>query len=228
MKTKPKNRSAQKKSAKPVPTPQPVAVKKTHHIKEKAAAAPPTPDVSAAAASFLSGGTSVQPALPVVNASQELSGSPEFSPEEISGMDILGVMTEMARVNSDMAILTAKRDALSEYLQNLHKRWSGLQDDFRSAMGLGTETVPTDGRKIYNPEKNLKISAIRAYGWAKKAKRNADDAKVRVLERTMDSARKKYGMTKLPDSVVDYINEWHAKYDQIKEEDFDNVAVAAA
>ena len=72
-----------------------------------------------------------------------------------------------------------------------------------------------DGRTVFNPEKNLKISAIRAYGWAKKLGKTADEARTRVLEVVQNKAVMDHKMSKLPGDVQDYINLVHTHYDKI-------------
>jgi hypothetical protein len=181
----------------------------------------PSAKVASLADDFLAGDAPTVPEI-VEQVPQNDASSETLDGDDIDEMDMVSVMAAMAEVNGEIKVLQGDIEVKNARLHMLYKRYQALQDDFRSGMGIGGDAEPIDRRKAFNPEKNLKISAIRAYGWAKKAKRSADEAKLRVTERTLLAAKSKYSMTKLPDAVVEYINHWHKHYDEIKEEDVAN------
>jgi len=73
-----------------------------------------------------------------------------------------------------------------------------------------------DKRLAFKPFRNLKVSAARSFGWAKKAGCTAKEAYERALAATWTSARSSYPASivdgKLPDDVVAYIEKEYAEY----------------
>src|ERR1700678_1586622 len=133
--------------------------------------------------------------------------------------------------------LTTQAEALSE-LGRASDRFRALQrqlakeQEYGIALGQFTErnwgpiipfTEPVqrssdekiDGRTIRNPKKNLKISAVRSFGWAKKLGKTADEAKARVLEVVEKKARTKFSMAEVPIEVLDYIEEEYWNYNTL-------------
>lgn len=78
-------------------------------------------------------------------------------------------------------------------------------------------------RRNFNPIRNLKISAKRAYDWSKQRGRTADEAKQRAFDAAMKSAKKRYrgaaevqpflDSNTLPPAILDYIETWFKNYD---------------
>lgn len=79
-----------------------------------------------------------------------------------------------------------------------------------------------DKRKTFNPIRDLKISASRAYQWARRAGCNADEAHERAIVATIESSKLKFPgtifnadvaeNTFLPGPVIAYIDQLYAEY----------------
>jgi hypothetical protein len=83
---------------------------------------------------------------------------------------------------------------------------------------LNATTEKEDKRKKCNPLRDLKISANRAYQWARRAGCNADEARDRAIAATMNAAQSRYPSLvesgSLPLSVMAYIDLGYQEYSQ--------------
>ena len=77
------------------------------------------------------------------------------------------------------------------------------------------QTRKIDGRSLPNPEKNLKISVRRCYEWAKRHRKNAEEARERVYETISKRALKVYAM-RVPEGVADLIEPLYRTYENRK------------
>lgn len=80
-----------------------------------------------------------------------------------------------------------------------------------------TNTVDVEDKRLaFNPSRNLKVTANRSFGWARKAGCNAKEAYDRALAATWKSARNSYPASivdgKLPDDVMAYIEKEYVEY----------------
>jgi hypothetical protein len=96
-------------------------------------------------------------------------------------------------------------------------RFMRLYHRFHELNGL---TVSGDKRKQCNPIRDLKISANRAYQWARRAGCNADEARERAIAATMTAAETRYPSLiengSLPLSVMAYIDKGYSEYTAVK------------
>jgi hypothetical protein len=134
----------------------------------------------------------------------------------------------MEGMKGEIEILQADLKDKTDWLMRLDKRYRVVQDAFFE--GLGTPESPQhgkeDGRKKFNPVRNLKISAIRAYGWAKEDGKDASDAYASARQATLDAASKRYAdhpdvceyvcHNKLPPTVEVYLVYWRDHYSEVK------------
>src|ERR1700733_3770920 len=98
---------------------------------------------------------------------------------DVDGLGDVDLRKAMAASQLRLAAIREEEQKEIDWGMKLYRRYQVLQDDFLGRMGIKDPSIPPDGRSVYNPEKNLKISAVRAYGWAKHANCNADEARRR-------------------------------------------------
>jgi hypothetical protein len=156
------------------------------------------------------------------------------TPSSVEPVDYQTMEENLPDTSLSFDHLTTQAEALSE-LVRASDRFQALQrqlakeQEYGIALGQFTErnwgpiipfTEPVqrsgdekiDGRTIQNPKKNLKISAVRSFGWAKSQGKTADEAKARVLEVVEKKARAKFSMSEVPIEVLDYIEEEYRNY----------------
>lgn len=126
-------------------------------------------------------------------------------------------MSEAGRISDQWRAILAQAEKVRQYgvglIQWGTKRF-GAFDQIGPDMAVSLPQH-VDGRTIPNPEKDLKISAVRAFGWAKQQGRNADYARTRALTVVENKARLDFNMSKIPDGVMEYIERHHKYYDLI-------------
>jgi hypothetical protein len=125
-------------------------------------------------------------------------------------------MSEAGKVSDQWRALLTQADKVRRYgialIQWGTKRF-GAFDQIGPDMAMPPQHV--DGRKIPNPEKDLKISAVRAFGWAKQQGKDAEEARTRALKVVEAKARKDFSMPKIPEGVREYIDRHHKYYELI-------------
>jgi len=141
-------------------------------------------------------------------------------------MSLLEAVREMDATRQKMDVLTQQLANYKLYIQRLSEIVGEAQRDIFhgiSAEGAFSSATPTDGRKTLNPNKNLKISAVRTYGWAKDVGRSAEEARQRVIEVVESTVRGKYAFNfpdgKIPADVHEYIQYMYENYDLIGRKD---------
>jgi len=106
------------------------------------------------------------------------------------------------------------KEEVLEAIHDCEARLSRLFERFCELDGSASEM---DKRTQFNPIRNLKISANRAYQWAKRAGCDAEEARKRAVYATLDAAAEKCpslledGRT-LPTEVTEYIEKMFREY----------------
>jgi hypothetical protein len=102
-------------------------------------------------------------------------------------------------------VVTAIRDEETRFVRLFHR--------FHELNGT---TEQEDKRKKCNPLRDLKISANRAYQWARRAGCNAEEARDRAIAATLTAAETRYPSLvengSLPPSVMSYIEIGYNQY----------------
>lgn len=111
-----------------------------------------------------------------------------------------------------------KNDDLIKRLQVLLKTVKARRFAlYKRLQEINNQNVHLDKRKMFNPEKNLKISAQRSYDWSKARGRNADEARTRATAAALSLAKSTYPEMlvdgELPDVILDYIKHSYENYD---------------
>ena len=150
------------------------------------------------------------------------------TPEDpISSMTEAEVFVAIHQKNEEYQTLEGQLDSVRAELVRLNLRLRQINNDTLISVGIMPPEAPVkDLRTVCNPEKNLKISAIRGYSWAKSHHHTADEARVKALAAAMRSAKKRYhddpsiqpflANDTLPPSVLDYIEKCYLNYANIK------------
>jgi len=118
---------------------------------------------------------------------------------------------ELVKCDSRMDALLKQQDMLSKQIETNRTYYKALAHFTEKQWGpLGSLNLvhlefKEDLRKKANPTKNLKISAIRCFRWAKHKGHTADVAKARAILKTNEKARVNHNMSELPSEVQMYI-----------------------
>jgi uncharacterized small protein (DUF1192 family) len=141
-------------------------------------------------------------------------------------MDLSTVTESMEGTLGEIERLQAKLKDKTDWIIRLYKRHRVIQDAFFGGFRMAEFPGKEDGRKKFNPVRNLKISAVRAYGWAKDDGKDAAEAYDSAREATLDAARKRYAdqpgvceylrRNQLPPTVEDYLVNWRDHYSEVK------------
>ena len=157
-------------------------------------------------------------------------------PEDpISTMSEAEIFAAIHQKNEEHLSLEAQLDQVRAELVRLNLRLRQITNETLVSVGIMPPEAPVkDLRTVCNPEKNLKISAIRGYSWAKSHHCTAEVARDKALKATMKSAKKRYhddptvkpflAENTLPPSVLEYIEKCYQNYASIK---IDEVVAAA-
>jgi hypothetical protein len=132
------------------------------------------------------------------------------------------LVSERARTMSD-AMAMPTPDHFPESGMNLQEVVSAIKDEesrflrlYHRFHELNGTTEKEDKRKACNPLRDLKISANRAYQWARRAGCTADEARERAIAATETAAKTRYPSLvengSLPLSVMAYIDKAYTQY----------------
>lgn len=123
-------------------------------------------------------------------------------------------LLELGHLTDQLQALTEQTDKVRELGRQLGKYMEhnfGAADEFNSS----PSDDRIDRRKIPNPEKNLKISVRRVFGWAKQHAKTAEEAKERAIEVITAKNKLEYDMLKVPSGVYNYVDHLYKHYDLI-------------
>jgi hypothetical protein len=114
----------------------------------------------------------------------------QYEEETMSEDEVLVALEQTRQLHE---ALTRQLKELEDRTLRLYKRYQQFRDAELPSYGLDLpSSPPKDKRKIFNPMKYLKISAMRALGWAKDFGESAADAKARAITVVTASAQKRY------------------------------------
>lgn len=159
-----------------------------------------------------------------VDAFLEGPESDQVQPPQESQESEMDVMQAFTESKARVAQLQTELDAEKARMMELYRRYQIILNRDFNALGFSVPQQKQDKRALFNPMKNLKISAKRSYDWSRRNGRDAEQAREMAAEAALRAGEKKYKALldngKLPKEIIEYVDYWYKHYDEIELTEF--------